>query len=210
MVSAPHIIDGTAGEQARMADALADSFSTDPVMNWVMPAPDIYPGFFRRIIQDIFLPRGICHLDDADRGAGLWLPPGEKFDLKPSAGLVALVAKLLLKSGLAPIRRIPQQAAVFDKYHPKAPHYHLLFVGARQNCQGQGVGSALIKQGLRIVDDAGMPAYLESSNERNVPLYERHGFEVIGEESLPGDGPRVWFMWREARPVTTSAGTPRG
>ncbi len=71
--------------------------------------------------------------------------------------------------------------------------------GCRQENQGQGVGSALLKQGIRHVDEQGMPAYLESSEARNVTLYERHGFEVVAEEVLPGAGPRVWFMWREAR-----------
>jgi ribosomal protein S18 acetylase RimI-like enzyme len=43
------------------------------------------------------------------------------------------------------------------------------------------------------------PAYLESSNERNVPLYERLGFEVRERYVLPS-GPPVWLMWRPAAP----------
>ena len=31
-----------------------------------------------------------------------------------------------------------------------------------------------------------MVAYLESSNLRNVPLYERHGFEVLGPIQVGG------------------------
>jgi ribosomal protein S18 acetylase RimI-like enzyme len=42
-----------------------------------------------------------------------------------------------------------------------------------------------------------MPCYLESSNPRNVPLYERHGFEVTAEHWLP-DGPVMTYMWRPA------------
>jgi hypothetical protein len=40
------------------------------------------------------------------------------------------------------------------------------------------------------------PAYLESSNLRNVPLYQRFGFDAIEEISLPEDGPTLWTMLR--------------
>jgi hypothetical protein len=49
---------------------------------------------------------------------------------------------------------------------------------------------------LARVDANGMPAYPESSNERNIALYGRHGFEVTEEVTIP-NGPRVWPMWRD-------------
>jgi hypothetical protein len=52
---------------------------------------------------------------------------------------------------------------------------------------------------LRRCDEDGMPAYLESSKERNLSFYGRHRFEVVGEYTVPG-GPKLWFMWREPRP----------
>jgi len=64
---------------------------------------------------------------------------------------------------------------------------------------GTGIGSALLTATLAQIDEEGMPAYLESSKERNVPLYARFGFEVIEEfRSRPGSPP-LWRMWREPR-----------
>lgn len=199
MRESPEVQDGKISEIAIMADILADAFRQDPIMNWVIPAPHLYPDFFRLIIDQIFLPRGIVHLEQSERGAGLWLPPDGKFDIPPGLGIVTLMARLFLSNGPGPLMRISKQAKLFERHHPNEPHYHLLFVGCRQAAQGQGVGSALLKQGTRICDKHRMPAYLESSNELNVPLYQRHGFEIIAEEHLPGDGPKAWFMWREAR-----------
>jgi len=59
------------------------------------------------------------------------------------------------------------------------------------------VGSSLLRPILDRSDADGIDAYLESSNELNIPLYERHGFEVCGEVELP-KGPLIWPMVRKA------------
>ncbi len=49
--------------------------------------------------------------------------------------------------------------------------------------QGKGVGGALMRPVLEHCDAEGIPCYLESSKERNLPFYRRHGFEVVEELS---------------------------
>ena len=208
MDNIPVILDGHTTHLDQLSDILSDSFCNDPIMNWVIPMPTLYPDFFKLIIDGIYLPKGITHLDEAGRGASLWLPPNEHFEMPLRLALITMIAKLILKKGFAPVRNIRQQGDFFAQYHPKEPHYYLQFIGARQQHQGQGVGSALLKQGTRICDEEQMPAYLESSNSLNVPLYQRHGFEVIHEGAIPGGptgcgptecGPTAWFMWREPK-----------
>jgi hypothetical protein len=48
------------------------------------------------------------------------------------------------------------------------------------------------------VDAEGLPAYLESSNPRNISFYERHGFEVVGRIQA-GKTPVVTPMLRRGR-----------
>ena len=69
----------------------------------------------------------------------------------------------------------------------------------RPDAQGLGVGSRLLAAGLARVDAKGLPAYLESSSPANVPLYRRHGFEVVEVLKATPDAPEMWAMWREAR-----------
>lgn len=193
----PVVKDAGDADREVLAQVLAAAFARDPVMNWIIPRPGLYRDFFRVLIADIFAPRGIMHLEEKHRGAALWLPPGEIFSVTPSLKLAGLVIRLLMYRGPRTLLRIPQQGSLFDRHRPRSPHFHLLFVGCPPASQGQGTGSALLKRGTRICDRQGMPAYLESSNHLNVPLYQRHGFEVIAEDSLPRGGPDVWFMWRE-------------
>ena len=65
--------------------------------------------------------------------------------------------------------------------------------------QSKGVGSAVIRHMLERCDAEGLPAYLESSNLRNVPFYARHGFVSTGEIVVGKDAPTVTAMWRDPR-----------
>ncbi|WP_458645714.1 N-acetyltransferase, partial [Mycobacteroides abscessus] len=47
------------------------------------------------------------------------------------------------------------------------------------------------------IDQIEGPAYLESSNIRNNPLYERFGFKVVEEIKPTTHGPSLWAMYRD-------------
>ena len=84
-----------------------------------------------------------------------------------------------------------------DGLHPREPHWYLATLGTVPERQGQGVGAALLQPVLTLADEDGVPAYLESSKERNVPFYARFGFEVVEELHSKVGSPPMWRMWRE-------------
>jgi len=75
------------------------------------------------------------------------------------------------------------------------PHWYLPVIGVDPSAQGTGLGGALMRHALARCDEEGAPAYLESSNPRNISLYERHGLEVMGEIRI-GAAPVVTPMLR--------------
>jgi len=85
-----------------------------------------------------------------------------------------------------------------EKCHPEEDCWYLPIIAVDPFYQGNGFGSQLMKHALARVDEAGLPAYLESSNPRNISLYERHGFEIMGEIQI-GTSPGVTPMIRQAR-----------
>ena len=55
-----------------------------------------------------------------------------------------------------------------------------------------------MKHGLVPCDRDKKLAYLESTNPRNIPLYERHGFELLGTIQV-GKSPPIFPMLRKPR-----------
>ncbi len=180
---------------------LARAFDDDPVATYLMPSARRRPSglrtFFRvQMAKDLLAYGGV--FTTADRaGAALWAPPG-KPSLPLSRALLNALPTVPYVAGRNFFRSI-QFLAHVEAIHPKEPHWYLATLGTDPVRQGHGIGSALLAPVLAQCDLDGARAYLESSKERNIPFYRRHGFEVTGEVNLAG-GPPVWTMWREPRP----------
>jgi GNAT superfamily N-acetyltransferase len=126
-------------------------------------------------------------------GAALWLPPLAQPD---ESALVSLLERTVAKPMLKDVFDVLEQ---MGRYHPREPHWYLPLMGVDPSKQGSGYGSALMQHALAVCDRSRMPAYLESTNPRNVPLYERHGFERLGTIQAGGSPPLV-PMLRKPRP----------
>lgn len=78
---------------------------------------------------------------------------------------------------------------------PDQAHAHFGPFGVEPELQGRGIGSLVLREYTRRLDDAGERSYLETEKPENVALYQRFGFEVVEEAevlAVPN-----WFMWRE-------------
>jgi ribosomal protein S18 acetylase RimI-like enzyme len=97
------------------------------------------------------------------------------------------------------VPRMLSRLTAVEKEHPPAPdHWYLEAIGVVLRQQGRGLGSALLSRRTAQFDEQGVPAYLECSNERNLRLYERHGFRVTKALTFRS-GPPQWLMWRDPR-----------
>ena len=168
--------------------ALSIAFDDDPVIRWLLPDGRSLEPFFRTLLATSHTTTmtDLCVRDGEVVGASVWDPPrwspGLRRQLLSKPMFVAAMGRYVLRGATTD--------ALLTKHRPRVPFTYLAYLGATS--PGQGIGSALLER--RLEGLAG-PAYLESSNVRNVPLYERHGFEVTGEIVLP-DGPTLWTMWR--------------
>jgi GNAT superfamily N-acetyltransferase len=187
-----------------MGVALARAFADDPVFayltDWMDDAARArrLVGFFAASARTR-LPMAGVWTEAARIGAALWVPPGQHLSqLRELPEGIAFV-RAAWRSAVKGIRVQERMR----KAHPRDPeHWYLAVLGTDPDHQGKGVGSALLAPVLERCDAEGVPAYLESSKESNIPFYERHGWKVTGEIPLgkPGSGaPSLWPMWRDPR-----------
>ena len=190
----------TAADVPALAKALARAFLDDPVAIWSCRPDALRPRMLERF-HGTRLRQLLGHeevwTDPELRGAALWAPP-QQWRESPRQDLE--IARCLLHPRL--IWRMPLLARGFggmELAHPREPpHWYLAVLGTDPAAQGQGLGSAALAPVLERCDADGVGAYLESSKERNIAFYSRHGFRVTREIQLPR-GPKMWAMWRDPR-----------
>jgi ribosomal protein S18 acetylase RimI-like enzyme len=188
----------TAADIDPVAIALARAFEDDPLIDFIFPEKDRLERlrrFFVSDLRNIYLAHDDVWTTSDFKGAAQWAPP-EKWRRSPWE--VIKTAPTTLRALGTRVVAALSMLNTIERNHPPGPHYYLGGLGIDPAFQGTGVGSALITPVLERCDEQGLGAYLESSKERNIPFYSRHGFEVTRELQIP-KGPPVWLMWREPR-----------
>lgn len=190
----PEVLIATAADRQRVIQSVVLGFAADPLTRWFWPEAVTYTASGK--MYDAFggrsIDSGTTFVTANYEGVALWMPPGVEPDEERMIPIL---------ESTVPKDRLEDAFAVFEamaSYHPEEACWYLPLIAVDPIYQGFGFGSQLMKQALLKIDSAGLPAYLESSNPRNISLYERHGFEVMGEIQV-GASPTVTPMIRQAR-----------
>jgi ribosomal protein S18 acetylase RimI-like enzyme len=183
----------------RVVELLTRAFDDDPVANFFAKQDarrvERIGRSMRMNLEQLTFPFGETYVSEGFEGAALWNAPNQRphglwNDLRLIPGLFAMTGAARFPAVMSAVSRV-------EKLHPKEPHYYLFVIGVDPAYQGQGISRQLVAPVLERCDREGMPAYLESSKESNIPIYERFGFRVTGEIPLTKGGPMLWPMWRD-------------
>jgi ribosomal protein S18 acetylase RimI-like enzyme len=187
---------------ADAAETLALAFADDPLMAWIFEddaarAQQLRP-WWTWIVENraahVELHESADPSGDAS-SAALWHGPDPAPDDRDPGAFARMLSELI--GGATAMQKLAG-LAVIPEAHPTERHWYLAAVGTRPSHQGQGSGARLLAPALERCDADGVPAYLESSNDRNIAFYERLGFVATGRIQIP-DGPHLTPMWREPR-----------
>jgi ribosomal protein S18 acetylase RimI-like enzyme len=190
----PRIQPATPGQLGALSGVLARAFAADPMMRW--PLGDIAdPG---RALEACFcllnagsIESGLVFEAAGGAGVAVWVPPDLAGRWAETERLARPAIHALAADGGARYERLWDWV---EERVPQEPLWYLDQLGVDPARQGEGLGKALVQFGLARAAAAGLPAFLETATERNVRFYESLGFRLVEEGSVPGDGPRIWFL----------------
>jgi ribosomal protein S18 acetylase RimI-like enzyme len=109
---------------------------------------------------------------------------------------IAMLPKMLWNCGLRGTGKLNSLFRNWSKHDPVHSHWHLGPVGVERELRGRGIGSQLLREFSRIVDDEHASSWLETDQETNVSFYQEHGFEVVAKDTV--NGVPNWFMKRSS------------
>ena len=180
-------------EQSHAVNILLLAFSGDPFQRYLMPDPAIYLQnstiWFNNAVSQSISIQALLGTEDHS-GVAVWIPPEHAVEFEALEETYKDFSSSIQKD-------IFQYFGEFEKNKPKDAWY-LEYLGVDPRSHSLGLGSLILKNSLSKIDDLHQSAYLESSNPRNMSLYERHGFDTVNKFQF-GDGPPIHTMFREAR-----------
>ena len=171
-------------DRHRAGSMLARSFYNDPMLSAYWPDEDRRKRYFPWYMTSVVtygLIYGRVFQTTNIAGVIIWLPPGQtEFTLWRyiRAGFFALPYRAGQKQS--------QITGINDEFMAKThkelmpgPHWYCWALGVDPAEQGKGISSTLMRHGCGLAAAEGLPCYLETHNQRNVPIYEHMGFKVL-------------------------------
>jgi len=178
-----------------LASLCGRAFFEDPMLRWPLPADDDAPidsttKCFEAVLH-AYAGAGLLFEAGDAAGMAVWVPPDRLSVFEAMDALSRSAIRPLTDDG----------GARYDRFwdwlgaHATAEAVWFLdIVAVDEPYRGSGIGTALVRFGLEQARATGAAAFLETSNPRNVPYYERLGFHVTEDADAPEGGPHIWFM----------------
>jgi len=185
------------------AAVLAGAFQDDPLSVYFFPEVserrNKLPHFFRVPVHHGVLYGEVYATSPNLEGVAVWLPSGKAdmslWPMVRSGGLS--MAFKMGKGGIARAMRYTAYASAVRKRHAPFRHWYLQSIGVAPEFEGKGYAGALLKPMFARMDTEHLPCYLETENQKNVPLYEHYGFQVVEEGRIPTTELTNWAMLRQ-------------
>jgi hypothetical protein len=177
-------VRATVANRERVVDTVVSAFRDDPAFRFFFADEtrfDEHAAAFAGHLFDRRVGRGTVWVIEGGAAVTMWDAPGED----PADPVSTLDLPPDVKA------RLEHFDAVVGAELPASPFWYLGVAATHPDHAGRRWGRSLMAVGLDRAATAGLPAYLETANPRNVDLYHGVGWELVAavDPGLP-----VWVM----------------
>jgi ribosomal protein S18 acetylase RimI-like enzyme len=166
-------------------DILSKSFLDNKSVNYVVKQDHKKEERIRGLMDYSF---NVCNsfgevwISNDEQACALILFPDKK---RTSLNAILWDVNLALNViGLNRVGTVLGRESTIKAFHPKDLFSYLWFIGVYPREQNKGKGSVLLKEIIDHSERNKRPIYLETSVERNLPWYQKHGFEIFQSLNL--------------------------
>lgn len=180
----------------RVIDILSECFEANKTVNYIVRQDEKKKERIRFLMDysfDMCLEAGQILMTEDMKGAIICSNSTNKLPILEEA---FQTAKFVWKvSGLDGIGRVLKRETYLNSYHPQDEDYmYIWFIGVDKAAQGKGVGAAMIEEIINESERSNKAIYLETSSERHLHFYKKHGFDVYHTADTSVFGYELYFL----------------
>ena len=185
----------TINEKQIVVDLLTLSFMDNQSVNYIIRQDEKKTKRIRALMDysyEVCKVFGEVWLSENEKACALILYPQNK---RTTIKSIWLDLKLIFQAiGLRNIQKALDRESKIKKLQPQINMMYLWFIGVAPEYQHLGIGSNLLNDVLGDAGKENLPTYLETSTLKNLPWYERNGFEIYNRLEL---GYTLFFLKHE-------------
>jgi ribosomal protein S18 acetylase RimI-like enzyme len=167
----------TLNDKTLVLDLLTQAFDDNSSVNYIVKQDYKRSHRIRALMDysfEVCFRLGEIWLSDDLKGCALMLYRNQTKSFPTSIWLdMQLIFRVI---GINRIGKALKREALIKAKQPKKEIAYLWFIAVSPIHQQRGCGSRLLKEVLDHAKCSTLPVYLETSTERNLPWYKKHGF----------------------------------
>lgn len=182
----------TTAAKSKVVNILTKAFNENLSVNYIVKQDKHRAKRIKALMDysfDICNKYGEVYFSEDENACALVLFPELKND---SFWTISKDLELIAKSiGFLNIFKALKRESLIKKAQLKDNVYYLWFIGVDPSSQSNGLGSELLNGLVRKAKQMGRTVCLETSTERNIPWYQKNGFEIYNKIDL---GYELFFL----------------
>ena len=187
----------------RVIALLAECVDTNKSVNWIVKQDADRKDRIRHLIDysfDACLDAGEIHLTEDLNGVVICSMSDDKLPFLEEAYLTARF--VLQVTGIEGIGKALRREEYINSYHPQDHEFiYIWFIAVDKTEQGKGIASQMIEEIIDKSNKDCLPIYLETSEERTLRFYQKHGFEIYHVSEKEIFGFELYFLRRLSESV---------